>query len=211
MSFGDPKSPYDPPQQPQQPPAGGQPGYGTPQQGQPNYGYPPQGQPGYGYPAAPPLQPYGDGGYGGGYGGAPLTMPGTVKAARVMTWVIVALQVLGAGFMFLTAVAIEKAKDDPQLKDDIQFQDLAEFSTGAVYLIAFLALLWAVFAVVLALKFAKGGNGVRIAIMVFAIITAALGIYPFIVIGLVHTVLGVLIAVFVGKSDGGAWFNRPRV
>jgi hypothetical protein len=30
-------------------------------------------------------------------------------------------------------------------------------------------------------------------------------------VGLVHTVLAILVTVFVGKSDGGAWFNRQRV
>lgn len=73
MSFGDPNpnNPYGPPPgqpqgQPQQPP---QQGYGYPQQA-------PQGvpqQPGYGYLQAPPVQPYGGGGYPeqGGYGGQP--------------------------------------------------------------------------------------------------------------------------------------------
>ncbi|MEV8568416.1 RDD family protein [Streptomyces sp. NPDC051322] len=65
MSFGDPNpnNPYGQPQgQPQQPP---QPGYGYPQQAPqgvpPQQGMPPQ--PGYGYPQAPPVQPYGAGGY----------------------------------------------------------------------------------------------------------------------------------------------------
>ncbi len=51
---------------------------------------------------------------------------------------------------------------------------------------------------------ANGGSGVRIAALVFGILTAILRIYPFIVIGLVHTVLAILIAVFVGKADGAA-------
>lgn len=41
-------------------------------------------------------------------------------------------------------------------------------------------------------------------------ITAILGIYPFVVMGLVHTVLAILVVVFVAKSDGGAWFNRQQ-
>jgi uncharacterized RDD family membrane protein YckC len=89
MSFGDPNpnDPYGKPQgqPPGQPPQ--QPGYGYPQQGQqappgvppqPGYGYPQQGQPGvppqpgYGYPQAPPVQPYGAGGYP--------QQPGTLQA-----------------------------------------------------------------------------------------------------------------------------------
>ncbi|MFF8956415.1 hypothetical protein [Streptomyces sp. NPDC014894] len=193
MSFGDPNNPYGQQQQ------GGQPGYGYPQQGQP------PAQPGYGYPQAPPVQPY-----DGFDGGAPSKMPGSVSAARVMLYVIAGFQVIGAVLMFLSGAAINAAKEDPALKDDVQFQDLADFSSGAVYGMGVLVLLWGALAIFLAVKFAKGGNGIRITTMVFAIITAILGIYPFIIIGLAHTVLAILIAVFVGKSDGGAWFNRPR-
>lgn len=206
MSFGDPNNPYG--QQPQ-----GQPGYGQQPQGQPGYGYPQQGQPqapdqqpGYGYPQAPPVQPYGV----GGFPGVPTEMPGGVKAARVMLWVIAGFQLIGMVLFALAAVAVDKAKDDPKLKDDVQFQDLADFSTGAIYGFTFLVLLWGVLAIFLAVKFKGGGNGIRITAMVFGIITAVLGIYPFVIIGLVHTVLAILITVFVGKSDGGAWFNRAR-
>ncbi|AWI30554.1 hypothetical protein [Streptomyces tirandamycinicus] len=192
MSFGDPNNPY------------GQ------QQGQPGYGYP-QGQqqppqPGYGYPQAPPVQPY-----GGGYPGAPMTeMPGGVKAARVMLFVIGGLQVLGAVFAALSAVAISAAKSDPALQDDIQFQQLADWSAGGVWFITLLILGWGVFAIVLGAKFGSGGNGIRVTALVFGIITAILGIYPFVLVGLAHTVLAILVAVFVGKADGAAWFNRPR-
>ncbi|MER7044366.1 hypothetical protein [Streptomyces jumonjinensis] len=196
MSFGDPNNPYGQQQ-------GGQPGYGYPQQGQA------PGQPGYGYPQAPPVQPYGDGFGGDGFGG-PAKMPGTLSAARVMLYVIAGFQVIGAILIFLMGATITAAKDDPALKDDVQFQEFADLSSGLVYGIGLIALLWGAFAIFLALKVAKGGGGIRITIMVFAIITAVLGIYPFVVIGLAHTVLAILIAVFVGKSDGGAWFSRPR-
>ncbi|AWK11027.1 hypothetical protein SSP531S_16140 [Streptomyces spongiicola] len=192
MSFGDPNNPY------------GQ------QQGRPDYGYP-QGkhqppQPGYGYPQAPPVHPY-----GAGYPGALMTeMPGGVKAARVMLFVIGGLQVLGAGFAALTAVGISAAKSDPTLRDDIQFQEIADWSAGGLWFVTLLILGWGAFAIVLGAKFGNGGNGIRIAALVFGVITAVLGIYPFVLVGLVHTVLAVLVAVFVGKADGAAWFNRPR-
>lgn len=201
MSFGDPNNPYGPPQQQPQQPA---PGYGYPQQ------TPPQ-QPGYGYPTAPPLgqQGYGQPGYGG-YPGGPLTMPGNVKAARVMLFVIAGFQVIGAILVALSAVAISAAKNDEELKDNVDFQQLADYSSGALWAFTVIVLAWGIFAIVLGAKFNSGGNGIRITTMVFAIITAVLGIYPFIVIGLVHTVLAVLVAVFVGKSDGAAWFNRSK-
>lgn len=183
MSFGDPNNPY------------GQ------QQGQP------QGQqPGYGYPQAPPVQQYG----GGGFPAGPTEMPGGVKAARVMLFVIAGLQVIGAIFAGLAAIGISAAKDDPTLKDDVQFQQVADWGVGAVWAITVVILAWGALAIVLGAKFGSGGNGVRITTMVFGIITAVLGIYPFVIVGLAHTVLAILIAVFVGKSDGGAWFNRAR-
>ncbi|MDH2389468.1 hypothetical protein QCN29_11815 [Streptomyces sp. HNM0663] len=174
--------------------------------GDPNNPYgQPQGQPGYGYPQAPPVQP------GYGYPAGPTEMPGGVKAARVMLFIIGGFQVLGAALFAFTGAAISAAKDDPTLKDDVQFQQLADYSAGAIYAIAFIVLLWGVLAIFLGAKFGSGGNGIRITAMVFGIITAILGIYPFVIVGLVHTVLAILIAVFVGKSDGGAWFNRQRV
>jgi hypothetical protein len=175
--------------------------------GDPNNPYSQQGQqPGYGYPQAPPVQPY-----GGGFPTGPQEMPGGVKAARVMLYIIAGFQLIGTILFALSAVAIGKAKEDPALRDDVQFQDLAEYSSGVLWLLTLLVLAWGVFAIVLAVKFGSGGNGIRIAAMVFGIITAILGIYPFILVGLVHTVLAILVTVFVGKSDGGAWFNRQRV
>ncbi|MFE9027348.1 hypothetical protein ACFYOA_13900 [Streptomyces iakyrus] len=192
MSYGDPNNPYGAPQgqQPQQ-----QPGYGYPQN---------QGQaPGYGYPQAPPVSPYGG-------PAAPTTMPGSVGAARVMMWVIVGLQVLGVAIFAFSAVALNAAKDDESLKDNTAFQDLVGDSTGVIWGYVVFGLAWLVFAAVLATKFKNGGNGARVTILVFAIITAVLGIYPFVIVGLVHTVLAILVAVFVGNANGKAWFNRPR-
>ncbi|CAM5500419.1 hypothetical protein STAFG_4443 [Streptomyces afghaniensis 772] len=193
MSYGDPNNPYGAPQgQPQQQP---QQGYGYPQQ---------QGQaPGYGYPQAPPVSQYGG-------PAAPTTMPGSVGAARVMMWVIVGLQVIGVAFFAFAAAALNAAKDDESLKDNTAFQDLVGQSTGVIWGYVVFGLAWLVFAAVLATKFKNGGNGARVTILVFAIITAVLGIYPFILVGLVHTVLAILVAVFVGNANGKAWFNRPR-
>ncbi|WP_328887498.1 hypothetical protein [Streptomyces sp. NBC_00316] len=196
MSFGDPNNPYGQ-QQGGQP--GGQPGYGYPQQA-------PQGVPqqGYGYPQAPPVQQFGP-----GFGG-PLEMPGGVKAARIMLYVIAGFQLIGAILFVLSAVAVNAAKNDATLKDDVQFQQLADYSGGALWGLSVLVLLWGVLAVFLAAKFGKGGNGIRVTAIVFGSITALLGIYPFIVVGLVHTVLSILIIVFVARADGSAWFNRQQ-
>ncbi|MET9734738.1 hypothetical protein ABZZ79_30095 [Streptomyces sp. NPDC006458] len=186
MSFGDPNNPYGAPQ--------GQPGYGQPGYGQPQ-------QPGYGYPAAP----------AGGYAAPmPATMPGTVSTARILLWIIVGFQILGTALFAFSAASVKAAQNDERLKDDAAFQQLADYSAGMLWGLTAFALAWGVVALVLALKFGSGGNGARITILVFAIITAILGLYPFIVVGLIHTVLAILIAVFVGNQAGSAWFSRPR-
>ncbi|MDX3516492.1 hypothetical protein [Streptomyces scabiei] len=190
MSFGDPNNPYG---KPQQPPAQG---YGYPQQ------TPPQ-QPGYGYPTAPPVSQ----GYGG-YPNAPETMPSSVNAARIMLWVIVGLQVLGVLLYAAGAILVSAASDNTE--DPALAEALGDIPTDQMVAIAVFAAAWLVYAIMMAVKFKSGGNGVRVATLVFGIITAILGVFPFLVIGLVHLVLGILIAVFVGNANGKAWFNRPR-
>ncbi|MEV0638909.1 hypothetical protein AB0I77_28980 [Streptomyces sp. NPDC050619] len=194
MSYGDPNNnPYGPPQGQQQ-------GYGYPQQQPQAPGYPQQqGQaPGYGYPQAPPVQqPYG--------APAPMAaMPGTVGAARVMLWVIVGLQIIGVLLFAFAAVAIDKAKDDEA------FAQIADYPTGVLWGFSVFALAWLVWAVMLATKFSTGGNGLRVTTLVFGILTAVFALYPFTIAGIIHLVLGILIAVFAGNSKGKAWFNRPR-
>ncbi|WP_369391428.1 hypothetical protein AB5J72_30310 [Streptomyces sp. CG1] len=182
MSYGDPNNPYGAPQGQQQ-------GYGYPQG---------QQQPGYGYPAAPPVQqPYG--------AGAPMTsMPGNVNTARVLLWVIVGLQVLGVAVFAFGALAIDKVKKDNSVPA------LSNYPVGVLWAFAVLALAWLVWAAVLASKFTTGGNGLRVTALVFGIITAVLALYPFTILGIIHLVLGILIACFVGGANGKAWFNRAR-
>ncbi|MCC5476701.1 hypothetical protein ACFV2N_11240 [Streptomyces sp. NPDC059680] len=184
MSFGDPNNPYGPPQ-------GQQPGYGYPAQS--------QQQPGYGYPAAPPVQqPYG--------AGAPMTaMPGNVSAARVLLWVIVGLQVIGVAIFAFAGVALNKANNDSSVPSTLR-----DYPVGVMWAFAALALAWLVWAAVLASKFTTGGNSLRVTALVFGIITAVLALYPFTLLGIIHLVLGILIACFVGGSNGKAWFNRAR-
>ncbi|WEH40076.1 hypothetical protein OG233_11590 [Streptomyces sp. NBC_01218] len=189
MSFGEPNSPYG------TPPSGGQ---------QPGYGYPqaPQGVPqqGYGYPQAP----YGQ----GDFNGAPSVMPGGVKASRVLLYVMGGLSLIGAVIFAIGAAAVSAAKNDASLEEDVQFQQLADYSGGVLWALTAFAVLWGVFAIVLAVKFGSGGNGLRITTIVFAVVTAILGIYPFLGVGLVYTVLAILVTVFVANADGRAWFNR---
>ncbi|MCX5194883.1 hypothetical protein OOK31_13395 [Streptomyces sp. NBC_00249] len=196
MSFGDPNNPYG--QQPQAPQ--GQPGYGYPQQAP--QGVPAQG--GYGYPAGAAQA------YPGGYPGGPVTMPGGVKAARVMLWVIAGLQVIGIGVLFAAIALIQKLKDEPELQGNAQFEDMAKLGSGVLYALIALAVVYMIASIVLAIQMGKGGNGARIGTIVYASLGLVLSLYPFFPLSLVHLVLLILIIVFVAKSDGAAWFNRQR-
>lgn len=225
MSFGDPNNPYgqqgqqgQPGQQPGygqpqgqpgygQPPQG-QPGYGQPPQGQPGYGYPgqPQGQPGYGYPQAPPVQqPYG--GHPGGPGGH-MEMPGGVKAARVMLWITAAFQVIGGIAVFAMMGSVDDALGDAgaSSSDAAAFNDLGQ---GILGFLGVLMLIFAALSVTLALKMKTGGNATRVCAIVYGAF-ATLGGVVSLPTGIVTLALGILIIVFVAKSDGAAWFQRPR-
>ncbi|MFF3751126.1 hypothetical protein ACFYYH_11785 [Streptomyces sp. NPDC002018] len=210
MSFGDPNNPYGQQGQPgQQPgygqPQGQQPGYGQPQ-GQPGYGYPQGQQPGYGYPQAPPVQqPYG--GYPGGPGGQ-MEMPGGVKAVRVMLWVISGFQILSGILAFAAMGTIDEAVSDSGAST-ADTEAFADFGKGIVAFVAVLTLIFAALSIVLALKMKTGGNATRVCAIVYGAF-ATLGGVISLPLGIVTMALGILIIVFVAKSDGAAWFQRPR-
>ncbi|MFF1417281.1 hypothetical protein [Streptomyces sp. NPDC058280] len=197
MSFGDPNNPYGQPQ-------GQQPGYGYPQ-GQP------QGQPGYGYPQAPPVQePYG--GYPGGYPGGHMEMPGGVKAARVMLYILGGLQVLGAiGIVVAGAWLSDRLTESA---DTYGTNDnAASIGMGVMVILGILTLGVALWAILTAGKFATGGNGIRISAIVYGSVVTALSLLSLLsanIFAIVSVALGVMIIVFCAKSDGAAWFQRPR-
>ncbi|MFD3337517.1 hypothetical protein ACFWV1_33550 [Streptomyces sp. NPDC058700] len=200
MSFGDPNNPYGQPQGQGQG-QGQQPGYGYPQQAP--QGVPPQ-QGGYGYPAAPPVSPYG----GGGYPGAVTEMSGGVKAARVMMWILGAFNVLGA----LVVIGMSFAIDSELEKSGASSADaqaFADFGQGVLIAIGVVSLIIGVVGMLLAAKFRSGGNGVRIGTIVYASVTVLFSIFS-LPLGIVSLVLGILIIVFLAKSDGAAWFNRNK-
>ncbi|MFE7708950.1 hypothetical protein ACFU6I_24830 [Streptomyces sp. NPDC057486] len=187
MSFGDPNNPYGQPQ-------GGQPGYGYPQQT-------PQGVPqqGYGYPQAPP---------GYGFPGAPVEMPGGVKAARVMLWVVAAFQIIAAIIAFAGMGAVSDAVGNAGTTA-ADTETIENFGKGILAFVAVLALIFAGLSVALALKMKSGGNATRVCAIVYGAFICLGGIFQ-LPLGIVSIALGVLIIVFVAKSDGAAWFQRPR-
>ncbi|MER8234082.1 hypothetical protein [Streptomyces sp. NPDC094049] len=197
MSFGDPNNPYG---QPQDQGQGQQPGYGYPQQAP--QGVPPQQ--GYGYPAAPPLSPYGN----GGLPGAAMEMPGGVKAARVMLWIMGGLNVIGALVLVVMGFALssELEKSAGSSADAEAFASLGQgiLIAGGVF-----SLIVGVVGILLALKFKSGGNGVRIGAIVYGSVGALFSLFS-LPLGIVTLALAVLVIVFVAKADGSAWFNRNK-
>ncbi|CAM5387183.1 MULTISPECIES: hypothetical protein [Streptomyces] len=218
MSFGDPNNPYGPPPQ-------GQPGgYGTPQ-GQPGYGYPQggqPGQPGYGYPQ----QPAYPGGPGGGF---PTEMPGLLQTARVLLFIVGAVQVIGGlllafGGAFIKDASSVAEDSGADLGDDNPFGSVGDLGTaaaGVLVVFALVCLALAVLSIMLGVKFSNGAQGVRITTIVYGAIGGLIGLLGLLGglgQGAAGTILfyvlwvaisGIWIAAMV-TEDGRAWFNRPR-
>ncbi|MGW7085470.1 hypothetical protein ACWGH2_18560 [Streptomyces sp. NPDC054871] len=145
---------------------------------------PQQGLPTYNGPAQDPAY-----GYGYGYGPvAPLTMPGIVRAAQIVVWVL-------SGLVLLGTIAIAASGD-------------AE-TAGA----AFGANLCLLVACGFAFAFKNAGNGVRVTCIVLMSVQIALGLgglasgNPGGLLGLLGSIATV---VLLSQGAAGAWFKRPR-
>lgn len=187
----DPNNPYaqPPPQQP---------GYGYPQQG--------QGQPGYGYPQQAGFQQPVQGGYpqqpGFNYPNAPMQMPGTVNAVRIILFILGGLGILGGIGNFVQA---------SQAEETLGGTGLADLGAGAMIASGVISLLLSALAIFLASQFNTGGNGIRVGTIVYGSVMAFFGLLTLIVIvGIIPLALGILIIVFMAKQDGAQWFNRQR-
>ncbi|KNB51577.1 hypothetical protein [Streptomyces caatingaensis] len=182
MSFGDQNNPYGQPPQ--------APGYGYPQQGgQPYAAYPQQG----GYAMAP----------------VPAEMPGLTKAARVFMWVIAVAHI---GIAAIYGVALAAFSDEVKKHDDVDVQKFGDFGKGLIGFFIVLAAVFAVIGIVLALRYANGGNGVRVGSIVYAsfgIISGLVNIGAW-GLGLVVFILAILTIVFCAKRASAEWFQRPR-
>ncbi|GAA2255166.1 hypothetical protein GCM10010415_14560 [Streptomyces atrovirens] len=195
MSFGDPNNPYGAPQ-------GQPPGYGHPQQ-QP-------GQPAYGYPSAPPMQPYGQ-------PAPPVIMPGSVKAARVMLYVLGGFQALG-GVLIVAASAwfADYFEDLLSSEPNVSAEDVdtaASIGAGIMIALGVIVLLFAFWAIFTAAKFSKGRGGVRVSAIIYASLVTLFSVISLLganVFALISLVLGILIIVFCANKNGGFWFNRPQ-
>ncbi|MFJ8634418.1 hypothetical protein [Streptomyces sp. NPDC093568] len=205
MSFGDPNNPYGPPPQ-------GQPGYPPQQpQGQPGYGYPQQPQaPGYGYPQAQPGYP-GYPGYPGGNAMA-MEMPGLMKTARVLLFIMAGFQLL---IGIIAGIAIGAAQD---VSNGVGSGDDTDTLAGLGFLFAGLLVGMGALSIFLGVKFKNGGSGIRITTIVYAALMILGGIVNIVNGGGGSTTFGGLISLAIAgiilasmvNGAASAWFNRPR-
>jgi hypothetical protein len=206
MSFGDPNNPYGPPQ-------GQQPGY-PPQapQGQPGYGYPqgaPQQQPpAYGYPQGQPAYP----GYPGGANMMPMEMPGLMKTARVLLFILAGFQIL---FGIIAGIAIGAVQD---VSNGVGSGDSTDTLAGLGFLLAGLLVGLGALSIFLGVKFKNGGSGIRITTIVYACLMILGGIYNIVAGGtgsatfggLINLAIAGIILASMVNSASTAWFGRPR-
>lgn len=180
-----------PPQNPYGPPPGQQPGYGYPQQQPPPYGPYPGGQ-------MPGMQPQ-----------YPMVMPGGVKAARVIMFVLAGLNVIGLIVAVIGLGSVSKAAHHTSPYATTDTTSMLNVGKGLLIFAIVLIVIFSAVAITLALQCANGGKGVRVGAIVFGVgtILVSLMTFPF---GLVHTVLGILVIAFMAKDESNVWFIRPR-
>ncbi|UQA93506.1 hypothetical protein [Streptomyces halobius] len=176
------------------------------------YGQPQGPQPGYGYPQQQP-SPYGAFPGGGMMPGAPApyptVMPGGVKAARVMLFVLAGLNLIGlVGAVALLGSVSKASKNTSEYASSDSIMAM-NFGKGLLIAAIVLIVIFTGAAITLGVQFANGGSGVRVGAIIFGVANTLISLMTF-PIGLVHTALGVMIIIFVSKDDGTAWFNRPR-
>ncbi|MGW5738696.1 MULTISPECIES: DUF3824 domain-containing protein [Streptomyces] len=182
MSNQFPPPPHDPQAGPQQ----GLPSYGGPAQ-DPAYGNAPGQAPGHGAGHVPGYGPA----YGPGYGygpAAPLTMPGVVRAAQIIMWVL-------GGLVLLGTIAIAASGD-------------AE-TAGAAFGSSLCLLVAAGFA----FTFKNAGHGIRVTCIVLMSVQIALGLGSLAAgnpAGLLGLLASIATVVLLSQGAAGAWFKRPR-
>ncbi|MGW6904589.1 hypothetical protein [Streptomyces sp. NPDC054940] len=207
MSFGDPNNPYGPPPQ-------GQPGYPPqqPPQGQPGYGYPQQQPqaPGYGYPQGAPQQPAYPGYPGGNM--MPVEMPGLMKTARVLLFILSGFQIL---IGIIAGIAVGAAQD---VSNGVGSGDTTDGLAGLGFLVAALMVGLGALSIFLGVKFKNGGSGIRITTIVYASLMILGGIVNTVQGGGGSATFGGLISLAIAgiilasmvNSAATAWFSRPR-
>ncbi|MFJ3213146.1 hypothetical protein [Streptomyces flaveolus] len=195
---------------------GQQPGFGF-SQGPPPPGYPPQPQvsPGFGYVQQP------------GYNSVSLDMPQRVKAARIVLFLL-------AGFLIVLGLAALAEADAAQSAVD-RYSGFPGLMPSAVHAaeqkaavqtsVAQTEMVWGVIytalTLVLAARFGKGGNALRIGTIVYGAWLCVIGTFALaltadvaptatVIAAVVELAAGVLLIVLMVQKESIAWFSRPR-
>ncbi|HEX5566368.1 MAG TPA: hypothetical protein VFY14_05435 [Streptomyces sp.] len=144
-------------------------------------------------PQAPPPGPYG--------AGAGEPMPGKVNSSRLIFFVTGGIQ---AVFSLLALITFAAAKSD--LEET--YGELG-VNTGLYYTLFALFLVHAVIGIVLAARFPRSGNVMRIWSIVWAALLVLVGLAT-LPLGLLWIILGVVCVVLLSSAESTAWFNRSR-
>ena len=133
------------------------------------------------------------------YPNAPRSMPGSVAAARVIMYVFGAFGLLGAIGAFYQASQGGAGKNA---------SGPAAIDPGILVAAGIASLVLAATGILLASRFSRGGNGVRLGAIAFGSVLAILGLLTVIVVvGILPLGVGLLIVIFMVKQEGSDWFK----
>ncbi|MFF4866794.1 hypothetical protein ACFY3J_34900 [Streptomyces sp. NPDC001231] len=171
--------------------------------------------PGFGYVQQP------------GYASGSPDMPQRVKTARIVLFLLAGFLII-LGLAALAQAEAAQSSLDPYSESwwsNAPAVEEAEQKAAAQMLVAQVGMIWATIyaalALVLAARFGKGGNALRICTIVYGawlcvVGTFALGLTAsaapatMVMASLAELAAGVLLIVFMAQKDGVAWFSRPR-
>ncbi len=148
---------------------------------------PQPGLPAYPGPAQDPGHAYGQYGFAPGLQ-VPQRMPGVVRAAQIVIWVLAGLTVLGSAMLIAVV--------NPETAGAALGVNLCLLVTAGM-----------------AFRFGSVGNGIRITCIVLMSVQIAMGLggaangNP---VGLLPLLGAIAVVVLLSQGAAGAWFKRPR-
>ncbi|MFF6984290.1 hypothetical protein ACFZAV_43010 [Streptomyces sp. NPDC008343] len=142
-----------------------------------------------------------------------------MTTARVLLYIVSAVQIIIGGFALLGGLALSKASDVGEEKfGDTPLSDIADLGAGLMVGVALLFFLFSTLSITLGVKFSRGGQAIRITTAVYGSLGAVVGLLLLInssgsvgiVTALLWVVFGGIMTAAVTVPSGTAWFNRPR-
>ncbi|MBC9719696.1 hypothetical protein H9Y04_45295 [Streptomyces sp. TRM66268-LWL] len=133
-------------------------------------------------------------------------MPGSVKIARIVLYVVGAFNLLSGALVMISAQAVASG-------DTLDAPGLEDYTAGALYTLGLLALLLATTALTLASRMPRGRRGLRIGAITLGALVTVIGIINVLtgqVTALADATLGALLIANCCKQDAKAYFERPR-